>query len=34
MTAFNFFSHGTQDLYPNFLRIQLEFDPRTASSSS
>jgi len=22
MTAFNFFSHGTQDLYPTFLRVQ------------
>jgi len=31
MAGFNSFSHGTQDLYPNFLRIQLGFDPRTAS---
>ena len=25
MTAFNFFSHGTQDLYPSFLNKQLHF---------
>jgi SHS family lactate transporter-like MFS transporter len=25
MTAFNFFSHGTQDLYPTFLRVQHGF---------
>jgi MFS transporter, SHS family, lactate transporter len=31
MTAFNFFSHGTQDLYPTFLRAQLGFDPGTVS---
>jgi SHS family lactate transporter-like MFS transporter len=29
MTAFNFFSHGTQDLYPTFLRLQHHFAPRT-----
>jgi MFS transporter, SHS family, lactate transporter len=29
MTAFNFFSHGTQDLYPTFLRLQHHFDPQT-----
>jgi SHS family lactate transporter-like MFS transporter len=29
MTAFNFFSHGTQDLYPTFLREQHHFDPHT-----
>ncbi|WGJ14093.1 MFS transporter [Methylocapsa sp. D3K7] len=29
MTAFNFFSHGTQDLYPTFLRQQHHFDPHT-----
>jgi MFS transporter, SHS family, lactate transporter len=29
MTAFNFFSHGTQDLYPTFLRLQHHFDPHT-----
>jgi SHS family lactate transporter-like MFS transporter len=26
MTAFNFFSHGTQDLYPTFLQKQHHFD--------
>ena len=26
MTAFNFLSHGTQDLYPTFLRLQHHFD--------
>ncbi|MGD0723641.1 MAG: MFS transporter [Roseiarcus sp.] len=32
MTAFNFFSHGTQDIYPNiFLRKQHGFDPATVS---
>lgn len=31
MTAFNFFSHGTQDLYPTFLRVQHAFDPHTVS---
>ena len=25
MTCFNFFSHGTQDLYPTFLRVQHHF---------
>jgi SHS family lactate transporter-like MFS transporter len=30
MTAFNFFSHGTQDIYPNiFLKVQHGFDPAT-----
>ncbi|WP_375396853.1 MFS transporter [uncultured Sphingomonas sp.] len=29
MTAFNFFSHGTQDLYPTFLREQHGFDTHT-----
>ncbi len=29
MTAFNFFSHGTQDLYPAFLRLQHGFAPHT-----
>ena len=28
MTAFNFLSHGTQDLYPTFLQAQHEFSPR------
>jgi MFS transporter, SHS family, lactate transporter len=27
MTAFNFFSHGTQDLYPTFLQEQHKFGP-------
>lgn len=31
MTAFNFFSHGTQDLYPTFLRVQHGFDAHTVS---
>jgi SHS family lactate transporter-like MFS transporter len=26
MTAFNFFSHGSQDLYPTFLQVQHGFD--------
>ena len=29
MTAFNFFSHGTQDLYPAFLKLQHHFDRHT-----
>ena len=28
MTAFNAFSHGTQDLYPTFLQVQHGFDTR------
>jgi SHS family lactate transporter-like MFS transporter len=28
MTAFNFFSHGTQDLYPTFLQVQHKMSPR------
>src|SRR5580693_908083 len=32
MTAFNFFSHGSQDAYPNlFLKIQHGFDTKTSS---
>lgn len=31
MAAFNFFSHGTQDLYPAFLKIQHGFDAKTIS---
>jgi SHS family lactate transporter-like MFS transporter len=27
MTAFNFFSHGTQDLYPTFLQVQHHMSP-------
>ncbi|MDW6023932.1 MFS transporter [Mesorhizobium sp. BAC0120] len=29
MTAFNFFSHGTQDIYPTFLEVQRQFSVRT-----
>jgi len=32
MTAFNFFSHGTQDLYPTFLQTQHHFDSRATGS--
>jgi SHS family lactate transporter-like MFS transporter len=32
MTAFNFLSHGTQDLYPTFLRVQHNLDPHTVSA--
>lgn len=32
MTAFNSFSHGTQDLYPTFLKVQLQFDTSTISN--
>jgi MFS transporter, SHS family, lactate transporter len=28
MTAFNFFSHGTQDLYPTFLQLQHHLSPQ------
>jgi len=31
MTAFNFFSHGTQDLYPTFLQVQRMLSPATVS---
>jgi len=31
MACFNFFSHGTQDLYPTFLKVQHGFDPHTVS---
>jgi SHS family lactate transporter-like MFS transporter len=31
MTAFNSLSHGTQDFYPNFLRIQIGLAPALAS---
>jgi MFS transporter, SHS family, lactate transporter len=31
MTAFNFFSHGSQDLYPTFLKEQLHYPPAITS---
>jgi MFS transporter, SHS family, lactate transporter len=31
MTAFNFFSHGTQDIYPTFLQIQHRLSPHEVS---
>jgi SHS family lactate transporter-like MFS transporter len=31
MTAFNFFSHGSQDAYPKFLKVQHHFDTRLTS---
>ena len=31
MTCFNFFSHGSQDLYPTFLLVQRKFDPHMVS---
>ncbi|MFM2486448.1 MFS transporter [Celerinatantimonas yamalensis] len=31
MTCFNFFSHGTQDLYPTFLKVQHHMSPHTVS---
>jgi len=31
MAAFNFMSHGTQDLYPKFLQVQRGFAPKTVS---
>ncbi|HLV79365.1 MAG TPA: MFS transporter [Chthonomonadaceae bacterium] len=32
MTAFNFMSHGTQDIYPTFLQKQRHFHPGTVSA--
>ncbi len=32
MTAFNLFSHGTQDLYPTFLKVQHHFAPALVST--
>jgi MFS transporter, SHS family, lactate transporter len=32
MTAFNFFSHGTQDVYPTFLQKQHGFDTHTTGT--
>ena len=31
MMAFNMFSHGSQDLYPTFLKVQHHFDTRTVA---
>jgi MFS transporter, SHS family, lactate transporter len=32
MTAFNFFSHGTQDIYPTFLKAQHHFNAHTTGT--
>jgi SHS family lactate transporter-like MFS transporter len=32
MTAFNFFSHGTQDLYPTFLEVERNLSPQTVGT--
>ena len=32
MTSLNFFSHGTQDLFPTFLRKQHHFDPKMVTT--
>jgi len=32
MTAFNFFSHGTQDLYPTFLQVQKHLSPQVVGA--
>lgn len=32
MTAFNFFSHGTQDIYPTFLKVQHHLDAHTVGT--
>ncbi len=32
MTAFNFFSHGTQDIYPTFLQVQRHLSPQTVGT--
>jgi len=32
MAAFNFFSHGTQDLYPTFLQLQHALSPRAVGT--
>ncbi len=34
MTGFNFFSHGTQDLFPTFLQVQLKFSTHVVSAIS
>ena len=32
MTAFNFFSHGTQDIYPTFLETQRNYSSYTVGA--
>ena len=32
MTAFNLYSHGTQDVYPAFLKVQHKFDSQTVGT--
>ena len=32
MTAFNFFSHGTQDLYPTFLQVEHKLSPHAVGT--
>jgi SHS family lactate transporter-like MFS transporter len=32
MTAFNSFSHGTQDIYPTFLQVQQKYPPQVVST--
>src|SRR5579871_2110704 len=32
MTAFNFFSHGTQDIYPTFLQVQHKLTPHAVGT--
>src|SRR5260370_14341186 len=32
MAAFNFFSHGTQDLYPTFLQVQHSLSPHAVGT--
>ena len=34
MTCFNFFSHGSQDLYPTYLQVQRRFDVHTVFAIS
>ena len=34
MTAFMSFSHGTQDVYPTFLAVQMKLSPRPSASSA
>ncbi|HEY9154189.1 MAG TPA: MFS transporter, partial [Opitutaceae bacterium] len=34
MAGFNFFSHGTQDLFPTFLQVQRKFSTHTVSAIS